>query len=124
MNPTPPNSFKDLLSRYARGERSFLGAELDADPDNDLSGLCLDGIDLSRSFVVASFRGASLRDAVFRESNVKTCDFSGADVSGADFRGAALCGTRFSGAIVERVKLAGAFYHAHRFTDGDTPNWG
>ncbi|MBL9186404.1 MAG: pentapeptide repeat-containing protein [Opitutaceae bacterium] len=123
MEAPPPKSFKELLSRYADGERNFVGADLDEDSDNDLSGACLDGIDLSRSFVVASFRRARLRGAVFREANVKTCDFSGADLTGADFRGAALCSTKFAGSIGDGVRLAGAFYHSHEFKDGDPLDW-
>jgi len=123
MNAPQPKSFKELLARYAGGERNFAGVELDEDAENDLSGARLDGIDLSQSLIIASFRGASLRGAVFREANVKTCDFSGADLTGADFRGALLCATTFVGAICDGVRLNGASYHSHEFKDGDPLDW-
>lgn len=123
MNLSAPKSFKELLSRYATGERSFHGADLSEDPDYDLSGVQLDGVDLSEACIVAIFRGASLRGAVFRNSNVKTCDFSGADLTGADFRGAALCSTTFRGAILDGVQIGGALYHSHTFKDDDRPDW-
>lgn len=60
MSPNPPASFKELLSRYAAGERNFTGAQLDEDKENELTGVTLDGADFSHSFIVASFRKASL----------------------------------------------------------------
>jgi uncharacterized protein YjbI with pentapeptide repeats len=115
------STFKELLDRYQQGERDFTGSELDADPENDLSGVCLDGIDLSNSWVMADFRGANLRGARFRDANVKTCDFTGADVSGADFSGAALCATVFSGARMENARFEGAYWHSHEFKAGEFP---
>ena len=76
----PPTSFRELLDRYDRGERDFTGAELDADSDSDLTGVCLDDVDFSHAFLVANFRGASLRGVCFFQANVKTCDFREADL--------------------------------------------
>jgi uncharacterized protein YjbI with pentapeptide repeats len=119
----PVATFRDLLERYGRGERSFVGSDLDTDPDNDLSGLCLDGIDLSRSFVVANFRGTSLRGAKFHEANIKTCEFGEADLSEADLTEAALCATTFAGARMDGTVFAGAFYHSYVLQPGEKPNW-
>jgi uncharacterized protein YjbI with pentapeptide repeats len=119
----PAMSFRELLDRYARGERDFAESDLDTDPDNDLSGARLDGIDLSRSFIFASFRGASLKGARFRMANVKTCDFTGADLSGADFTEAALCATQFGGAQMEGARFEGAFYHSYTLQAGKLPDW-
>ncbi len=116
-------SFRDLLERYRRGERDFAESELDADPANDLSGVCLNGVDLSRSFVVANFRGGSLRGVQFRGANVKTCKFAGADLTGADFTDAALCATTFGGARLEGARFGGAFYHSHLLDAGELPDW-
>ncbi|HVS36330.1 MAG TPA: pentapeptide repeat-containing protein [Gemmataceae bacterium] len=116
-------SFRELLDRYQRGERDFAESDLDTDTANDLRGACLDGIDLSRSYVVASFRGARLRGAVFRGANVKTCDFSGADLTGADFCEAALCATTFAGAQMQDAQFGGAFYHSYRLQPGEQPDW-
>jgi hypothetical protein len=117
----PPKSFRDLLHRYDHGERSFVEAKLDEDPDNDLSGKCLDGADFSHTFIIAKFRRASLRDARFRQANVKTCDFSEADLRGADFRGAALCSAVFDGARLEGAEFEGASAHSYVFKEGETP---
>jgi uncharacterized protein YjbI with pentapeptide repeats len=119
----PPRTFRELLDRYGRGERDFAGSELDQDPDWNLSGVCLDGADLSRSFIVANFRGASLQDARFIEANVKTCDFRDADLRGADFTDAALCATEFGGAKMDGAKFEGASVHSHTLKHGETPDW-
>ncbi len=116
-------NFRDLLDRYALGERDFAGSELDSDPDNDLRGAQLDGIDLSQSFIFASFRGASLKGARFRAANVKTCDFKEADLTGADFSEAALCATEFGGAQMLDARFEGAYYHSSTLQAGELPNW-
>ena len=115
-------TWPELLDLYARGERDFAESELDNEPYGDLQGLVLDDADLSRSFIVASFRGASLRQARFVDSNVKTCDFRDADLSGADFSGAALCSTQFTGAIMTGTVFTGASIHSHVLGEGETPN--
>lgn len=71
----PLRTGRELLERYQQGEQDFRGAELDADPNCDFTGACLDGVDLSESWIAASFHGASLRGASFVRANVKTCDF-------------------------------------------------
>jgi uncharacterized protein YjbI with pentapeptide repeats len=118
----PLRTFPELLERYARGERNFAGSELD-EGYGDLSGVCLDAADFSRSSIAASFRGASLREVRFIEANVKTCDFRDADLCGADFTGAGLCATAFSGAKLDRAKFAGAFAHSQTLKNGESPNW-
>jgi uncharacterized protein YjbI with pentapeptide repeats len=123
MSASPPTSFTELLRRYSEGEREFSGVEIDQREDEDLAGVCLDDVILSEAFVTASFRGSSLRRADFRRANVKTCDFSGADLTDADFRDAALCSTKFAGAIIDGVRIAGAYYHSHVFKEGDRIDW-
>jgi uncharacterized protein YjbI with pentapeptide repeats len=118
----PPRSFRDLLERYRRGERNFCEAELDSDPDCDLSGVCLDGADFSRSFIIANLRGASLRGVRFREANVKTCNFNEANLREADFTGAALCATTFLGADLEGAKFTGAYVHSYVLKEGEKPD--
>jgi uncharacterized protein YjbI with pentapeptide repeats len=117
----PPTSFRELLDRYRRGDRDFSGADLECDHDSDLSGVCLDNADFSHAFLVANFRGASLRGARFVQANVKTCDFRDADLRGADFRGAGLCSALFNGAKLEGSNFAGAYVHSHEFKEGETP---
>lgn len=110
-----------MLDRYQRGERDFTNAELDADPSCDMSGICLDGADFSNAFLVANFRGASLRGARFVQANVKTCDFRDADLREADFRGAGLCSALFDGAMLDGTHFAGAYIHGYLLKEGETP---
>jgi hypothetical protein len=109
---SPPKSRDELLTRYAAGERSFVGSELDSINEGiDLTGVILDGADFSDSWIVASFRDASLKGAIFRRANVKTCDFSGANLTDADFRDAPLEATKWSGAILSGCKFGVVTYY-------------
>lgn len=117
------STFRELRELYRLGVRDFEGSELDEDPDDDLRGICLDGVDLSKSLVVASFCGARLRAARFRQSNVKTCDFRNADLTDADFSSAALCATQFLGSRMEGTDFTGAAYHSHVLKAGERPHW-
>lgn len=114
-------SFREMLRRYATGERDFAGSELDVDPDNDMSTQALDGINLSRSWIVASFAKASLFRASFRFANVKTCDFREADLTGADFTNALIDAAQFQGATLTDTIFDGATYHSHVFAPGEKP---
>jgi uncharacterized protein YjbI with pentapeptide repeats len=116
-------TFQALRAAYQAGERDFVESDLDTDPDHDLSGMCLDGIDLSKSWVVASFRGASLRNAKFCAANIKTCDFTEADLTGADFSGAGLCAATFVGAKMDNARFEGAYYHSSEFKAGELPDF-
>jgi uncharacterized protein YjbI with pentapeptide repeats len=120
---THPRSFSELLERYRRGERDFADAELDGGSDNDLSGVCLDGADFSRAFLVAKFQGASLRGVRFCGANLKTCDFRNADLRGADFSGTALCATAFTSANIDGATFAGAFFHSRVLAANERPDW-
>ncbi|HEY4262611.1 MAG TPA: pentapeptide repeat-containing protein [Schlesneria sp.] len=119
----PPASFSELIDRYQLGERDFQECSLDEDPDNDLRGACLDGIDLSHSYIVADFRGASLCGARFCQANVKTCDFRDANLSNASFAGAALCATTSLGATLDGAGFAGASNHSYVIQPGEYPDW-
>ena len=122
MAKGPPATIEDLLARYAAGERHFAEAELDF-AHADLTGVKLDGADLSKSWFLASFRGASLREVSFRGANMKTCDFSGADLTDADFRESALESTEFSGAILTRARFGGAHIYSYVMQDDEQPDW-
>jgi len=118
-----PKTFRELIDRYQRGERKFCGSMLDEDPDQDLGGRSLDGVDLSDSFVVATFASSSLRGSKFRGANVKTCDFRGCDLRDADFSGAALDATSFAGARLDGALFEGAHASGHILGAEDRPDW-
>jgi uncharacterized protein YjbI with pentapeptide repeats len=85
------SSSESLLKRYAAGERSFTGLDLD-DQVYDFTSTTLDGVDFSDTCILANFRGASLVGAKFERANVKTCDFRDANLARASFEGAAIDG--------------------------------
>jgi len=117
----PPKSREELLTRYAAGERSFVGAELDLDmvPGGsiDLSGEILDGADFSECWFTGSFRNASLRGATFRNANVKCCDFTGADLTNADFTDAAMEAATWRDAILNGTKFGDPSLYGVRLTE-------
>lgn len=113
MKKAPPTTVDELLARYATGERDFVGAELD-ESHVDMSGVVLDGADLSACWFMTSFRNASLKDTKFCHANVKCCDFSGADLRNADFSEAALEATIWDGAILAGARFGNvSLYGAH-----------
>lgn len=110
---------KELLARYAAGERDFPEADLRVDDFRgadlrsadlrlanlvranftganlayaDLSGANLDGADLSSTLYCARLVGANLRGAKFRGANLGNASLSEANLRGADLRGANLSG--------------------------------
>ncbi len=111
MPYVPPKSRDELLARYAVGERHFVGSELDSEPWADFSGDVLDGADFSNCWIVAFFRGASLKAAKFCQANIKTSDFTDADLTDADFRGACLEATKWSGAVLTGTKFGDVSYY-------------
>jgi uncharacterized protein YjbI with pentapeptide repeats len=92
---------KELLERYARGERKFGRADLRG---ADLSGGNLDGANL----VAAEFRRADLTGADLTGACLSEADLSGADLSGADLSGADLTGAKLRGANLWCAKLRAA----------------
>ncbi len=109
-----------ILQRYAAGERSFIGLDLD---EGVLNFDCADltEIDFSGCFIYASFRGAKLRGANFSDGNVKTCDFTGADLAGARFEGAAIDAAIFENANLEGVSFLGASEQGRIYGLGEMP---
>jgi uncharacterized protein YjbI with pentapeptide repeats len=118
----PPRSSAELLQRYANGERDFTEAELD-DVVYDLRNVTLEGADFSRSFIVADFQGANLKDAKFVSANVKTCDFRGANLQGANFACAALESTQWEGANLQDANFEGASVMSYQLKAGEKPDW-
>lgn len=84
----PPESAKELLDRYAQGERDFAGALL---MGADLEGANLRGANLRHAnFQMAKLSGADFQGADLREANFQLAWFGGAIFRLADLRGAVL----------------------------------
>jgi uncharacterized protein YjbI with pentapeptide repeats len=112
----------ELRRRYASGQRRFCNLDICDDGSDALVGAQLDEIEIVDCFVAASFRKASLKNAVVH-ANVKTCDFTDADLSGSDFRNSALCATLFTGANMDGADFTDAYYHGHDLAAGEKPHW-
>jgi uncharacterized protein YjbI with pentapeptide repeats len=112
----------ELRRRYASGQRRFYNLDICDDGSDALVGAHLDEIEIVDCFVMASFRKASLKNAVVH-ANVKTCDFTNADLSGSDFRNSALCATIFTGANMEGADFTDAYYHGYDLAAGEKPRW-
>ena len=109
-----------ILVRYAAGERSFAGLDLD-DKTYNFDGLNLEGANFSTSFIVGTFRGANLTRANFSNTNVKTCDFRGANLRGATFEGAAIDAAEFEGADLDGALFAGATEQGYVYSSAELP---
>ncbi len=95
------NTTAELLERYAKGKRGFMGAELG---EADLEGAKLRGTDLS----YADLRGAKLRAANLRGADLSYTDLGEANLCEADLRGANLIGANLIGARLRGANLMGA----------------
>ena len=115
-----PDPKESILNRYANGERSFRGEELDSAP-LDLRGGGLAGADFTEAFLIADFRGANLEGCRFDRANVKTCDFRGARLVGASFKQAAIDGALFDDMGVAAAVFDGASDQGHVFARGEKP---
>lgn len=113
-------SSDEILLKYAQGERDFTGLELDSHEIN-LDACVLDNAVFSKSFIVASFVGASLKAAKFEDANVKTCNFSGANLHSASFRGAAIDAAMFTGATLENADFEGASEQSYIYAKNELP---
>lgn len=97
---------KELLARYALGERDFQGV--------DLSGSSLPGADLrqanfSKTILCRSnLQAANLLNANLREANLGGSNLFGANLCYANLQNANLCYANLSGANLRRADLRGA----------------
>ena len=66
----PPQSVGEVPNRHRRGERYFGQSELE-EPICDFRDVNLAEVDFSGSFIVADFRGATLRASNFTNCNIK-----------------------------------------------------
>lgn len=111
---------KELLARYAAGERKFIGADLNG---ADLSDANLSEADLT----CVNLRNANLRNANLSNA-IMICDLSAADLSNANLSGATLCANlidadlsnaNLSGANLSAAKLVFAKLHGANLTNAD-----
>jgi TIR domain/Pentapeptide repeats (8 copies) len=105
--PIPPHSAKELVDRYAAGERQFGLAQLEG---ADLSGMNLHGSILA----CANLNGANLQGATLTETNLIEASFIDANLAGVNLSpssmiGADLFKANLEGAILEGVRLRGSF---------------
>ncbi len=121
-NYIPPKNISELLERYENGERDFIECDL-YDEYYDLRGLILEGINLSKTFILADFRGSNLRGANFYQANVKTCDFRGADLTNATFEDSAIDSALFDGAILVNTNFENAGTYGYLMKKGEIPDW-
>ncbi|MDQ3132409.1 MAG: pentapeptide repeat-containing protein [Acidobacteriota bacterium] len=120
-NYIPPKTISELIERYKNGERYFVECDL-YDEVHDLRNLNLEGINLSKSFLLADFRQANLRCANFYQANVKTCDFRGADLANATFEDSAIDSALFEGAILENTNFENAGFYGCLLKKGEIPD--
>jgi len=121
-NYVPPKTISELLERYKKGERHFVECEFD-DKAYDLRNLNLEGINLSKSFILADFRNANLKGINFYRANVKTCDFRDADLIGANFEDSAIDAALFKGAKLENSNFENAGAYGNSMKKGEIPDW-
>ena len=116
-NYAPPKTVAELLERYKNGESVFVECDFD-DKICDFRNLNLEGINFSKSFIVADFRGANLQEANFSNSNIKTCDFRGANLTDATFENAAIDSALFEGANLENTNFENAGTYGYSMKKG------
>jgi len=99
---------KELLERYADGERDFEGVNLSGVimKNSDLTGINLKGAILSQSNLEkVTLNDANLNQCSFREARLSTVDFWDADLSEADFSGAYLYRVIFARANLKKTNF-------------------
>lgn len=119
-----PTTARELIQRYAEGERIFFDVELphpDApDDDSDFNGAHLEGIVFEGCYLAVSFRDAYLANSQFRW-NVKTCIFDGADLRNASFRDCNIDAATFESANLEGTDFTGAIIQSYTLKAGERP---
>jgi uncharacterized protein YjbI with pentapeptide repeats len=91
----------ELVERYNKGERDFMGA--------DLQGTYLEDAHLQyANLQYADLKGASLQYANLRHANLRWADLRGAILDGADLQGAHLQFAKLEGTDLHEANLEGA----------------
>ncbi len=121
-NYRPPESVKELVRRYAQGERIFPNTELS---ESDLSGTTLDGASFNpfSRFFDSNFEGASLVGVSFRLCHLKCASFRGANLTGARFELASIESIVLEGAMLSGSKFLGATFYGYSIKSADERPW-
>jgi uncharacterized protein YjbI with pentapeptide repeats len=111
---------KELLERYASGERDFTGATFERDSirGDDLVEAKLNGLNLSRAnlqranlqranLAGADLSGANLEQASLERANLFRADLSGANLKGAHLLDARLLQANLTGALLNVPEITG-----------------
>jgi hypothetical protein len=108
---------KELLQRYAAGEREFAGADLKG---AKLAGSKLAGADLRNADLCgAGLCGADLRDADLRNADLRGAYLEGAKLTNTDLRDADLWGAKLAGSKLAGADLRSADLELARLTGAD-----
>ena len=103
----PPTSAMEVLERYARGERYFVGAQLEG---ADLVGAELPRANLNEaSLHQASLSNAALTEATLVDINARDVCLREADLSNADLSSSFLVAAELQGANLSGAKLKDAY---------------
>lgn len=96
----------DILERYKKGERKFIGIKCSGVDFNDLD---ISGSDFSESDMsYSNFDGSNLSDCNFTNCNMEWSSFRRANLTRANFEKANLTYCDFSNAILENARLRNA----------------
>jgi uncharacterized protein YjbI with pentapeptide repeats len=108
---------RELLERYAAGERKFTGYRITSGGDElrgDLTGINLIDASLAKVymegiiFINADLRGAALTDCCLDAADLTNADLRGCSLRGANFRSANLTGADLRDARFENTDFSGA----------------
>jgi hypothetical protein len=118
---------KELLERYANGERNFQGAKLNnanlygTNLNNaNLKYADLQGVDLRcANLKNAKLKNANLYGTNLNNANLKYADLQGVDLRCANFQGADLEGANFQGADLNSANLKNAKLKGARLDGAD-----
>jgi len=119
---------KDLLKKYAEGERDFSGntimpSSADLGLRKDFIGKTLSGLILKDGRILTfSFKNCDLEGAVFDGSDVSDCSFKGANLKNVSFHGCKLKNTNFSSAVFDNTDFSKSEITLAKFDNTNTDN--
>lgn len=109
-----PMTVDELVGRYVRGERTFMGSFFDcADPSGvKLQNTNLKRVNLAFSYLIrANLQGVNLQGANLKGANMEDSDLRGANLRDASLQGANLQGANLSSANLQGANLRDTQLH-------------